>query len=37
MDLAYLVTPGVAWLCAGSLKFVVNSIRARRLAFGLIG
>ena len=37
MDLAYLVTPGVAWLCAGSLKFVINSIRARRLAFGLIG
>lgn len=37
MDLAYLVTPGAAWLCAGSLKFLINSIRARRLAFGLIG
>lgn len=37
MDLAYLITPGLAWLCAGSLKFVINSIKARQWAFGLIG
>lgn len=37
MDYVYLISPFCAWLVAGSLKFVVNSIRARRLAFGLIG
>ncbi|MBB2486784.1 divergent PAP2 family protein [Mitsuaria sp. WAJ17] len=37
MDMAYLVTPFLAWLVAGSLKFLINSIRARRWAFGLIG
>ncbi|MEI5996847.1 divergent PAP2 family protein [Paraburkholderia bengalensis] len=34
---SYAVVPFVTWLVAGSLKFFVNSIRARRLAFGLIG
>lgn len=33
----YLITPFLAWLMAGSLKFFVNSLRARRLAFDLIG
>ncbi len=37
MDVAYLVTPFLAWLVAGSSKFTVNSIRAKQLAFGLIG
>ncbi len=37
MTYSYLVTPFLAWLCAGTLKFVVNSIRAKQLAFGLIG
>lgn len=37
MDLSYLVTPFLAWLVAGSLKFLINSIRARRWAFSLIG
>ena len=37
MDLSYVVTPFLAWLVAGSLKFLINSIRARRWAFGLIG
>jgi acid phosphatase family membrane protein YuiD len=37
MDLSYLVTPFIAWLIAGCLKFVINSIRAKKLAFGLIG
>ncbi len=37
MEYIYLLTPFVAWLVAGSLKFVINSIRAKQLAFGLIG
>jgi len=37
IDLTYVATPFAAWLIAGGLKFVINSIRARRLAFGLIG
>lgn len=37
MDYSYLLTPFVAWLVAGSLKFAINSLRAGKLAFGLIG
>ncbi|MBD3670833.1 MAG: divergent PAP2 family protein [Gammaproteobacteria bacterium] len=37
MDIAYLITPFLAWLVAGSMKFVINSFRAGRPAFGLIG
>lgn len=37
VDLAYLLTPFCAWLAAGSIKFLVNSARAGRLAFDLIG
>ena len=37
MDLAYLVTPFAAWLVAGCLKFAINSLKAGRPAFGLIG
>ena len=37
MNLSYLVTPFIAWLVAGSLKFLINSLKAKRLAFGLIG
>jgi acid phosphatase family membrane protein YuiD len=37
MDLSYVLTPFLTWLVAGSLKFAINSIKARRLAFGLIG
>lgn len=37
MDLSYLITPFAAWLTAGCLKFFVNSMRAGKLAFGLIG
>jgi len=33
----YVLTPGLAWLAAGTLKFVINSLRAGRLAFGQIG
>jgi acid phosphatase family membrane protein YuiD len=34
---SYLLTPFLAWLIAGILKFLINSLRARRLAFDLIG
>jgi acid phosphatase family membrane protein YuiD len=37
MDYSYVVTPFLAWLVAGVLKFTINSIKAKRLAFGLIG
>lgn len=37
MDYSYVVTPFLAWLVAGVLKFTINSIKARKLAFGLIG
>ncbi len=37
MNLAYTLTPFLAWLTAGSLKFAINSIRAGKPAFGLIG
>ena len=37
MDFGYAVTPLIAWLVAGSTKFVVNSIKAGQLAFGQIG
>lgn len=33
----YLLTPFLAWLIAGCLKFLINSIKAKKLAFGLIG
>ncbi len=36
-DYHYLLTPFMAWLCAGITKFLVNSIKAKQLAFGLIG
>ncbi|WP_226662626.1 divergent PAP2 family protein [Microbulbifer aggregans] len=37
MNLTYAITPFVTWLVAGSMKFAINSIKAKRLAFGLIG
>lgn len=37
MHLYYIVTPFLAWLVAGVLKFAINCIRAKRLAFDLIG
>ncbi|MDO5624551.1 MAG: divergent PAP2 family protein [Pseudomonadota bacterium] len=37
MDFSYLITPFAAWLVAGCLKFAINSLRAGKLAFGLIG
>jgi acid phosphatase family membrane protein YuiD len=37
MDYSYLVCPFIAWLTAGGLKFLINSLIAKKLAFGLIG
>ncbi len=37
LDISYLIMPFFAWLVAGSSKFVINSIKAKQLAFGLIG
>lgn len=37
MDFSYALTPFLAWLVAGISKFILNSIKAQQLAFGLIG
>lgn len=37
MEYGYLICPFAAWALAGSLKFIINSLRAGRAAFGLIG
>jgi len=37
MDFVYLLTPFSAWLVTGLLKFAINSFKAKKLAFGLIG
>lgn len=37
VDAAYLITPFLAWLVAGLAKFAINSLKAKQLAFGLIG
>ena len=36
-ELSYLLTPFLAWLIAGILKFLINSLKTRRFAFELIG
>lgn len=37
MNLTYALTPFLAWLVAGAMKFLINSIKAKQLAFNLIG
>ncbi len=37
MDFSYALAPFLAWLVAGVSKFMINSIKAKQLAFGLIG
>ena len=37
MEYAYFIAPFIAWLVTGCCKFLLNSIKARRLAFDLIG
>ncbi|MES2298737.1 MAG: divergent PAP2 family protein [Pseudomonadota bacterium] len=36
-DIAYLVTPFLTWLVVGPIKFLINSARAGRWAFHLVG
>jgi len=36
-EFSYVLTPFFAWLIAGILKFLINSLKTRRLAFDLIG
>ncbi|MDB5960445.1 MAG: acid phosphatase [Massilia sp.] len=37
MDISYLVTPFITWLVVGPIKFLITSVRQRRLAFDLVG
>ncbi|MDR1529357.1 MAG: divergent PAP2 family protein [Burkholderiales bacterium] len=37
MDISYALTPFLAWLIAGVIKFLVNSIKTKQLAWRLIG
>lgn len=37
MDFSYALTPFLAWLVAGVSKFIINSIKAKQLAFGFVG
>jgi len=37
MDFSYALTPVLAWLVAGVMKFLINSTKAKQLAFGFIG
>ena len=37
MDFTYLVTPFLTWLVVGPIKFLITSVRQRRLAFDLVG
>ena len=37
MDYTYAIAPLTTWIIVGPLKFLINSIRAGKLAFNLIG
>src|SRR5471032_2629884 len=37
MDITYLVTPLLTWVTVGPIKFLINSVRARKWAFNLVG
>lgn len=37
MEIIYLITPFAAWLVTGSIKFMINTLRFRELAFKHIG
>lgn len=37
MDFAYAIAPFVSWTMAGSIKFLINSIKSKQLAFHQIG
>ena len=37
MEFIYLITPVLTWLAVGPIKFLITSVRQRRLAFDLVG
>lgn len=37
MDYSYLLVPFLAWFVAGSMKFIINSMKARQFAYHLVG
>lgn len=37
MDIAYLVTPLITWITVGPIKFLINSAKAGKWAFNLVG
>jgi acid phosphatase family membrane protein YuiD len=37
MEYIYLVTPVLTWLVVGPIKFLITSVRQRRLAFNMVG
>jgi uncharacterized protein len=37
MDLSYIITPFFTWFVTGCIKFVINSIKQRKMAINLIG
>jgi acid phosphatase family membrane protein YuiD len=37
MKMIYLITPFVAWAIAGAVKFIINCLKEKKLAFHLIG
>ena len=37
MKLSYALTPFIAWVVTGTIKFIINSLRYKKLAFNLIG
>ena len=37
MDYSYAAAPFFTWFVAGVLKFIINSIKAKKLAFDLVG
>jgi acid phosphatase family membrane protein YuiD len=37
MKMIYLITPFVAWVIAGTVKFILNCLKEKKIAFHLIG
>lgn len=37
MDISYLVTPFIAWVAAGAIKFIINSAKSKTFAFSQMG
>ena len=37
MEFIYLVTPVLTWMVVGPIKFLISSVRFRRLSFDLVG